>query len=162
MFDLLKSTLDELKKRVQFNTEILDKSEKKIQQLLKEPVSEKRTLKLNKRFDFNKKLLDETKDVLALQKRLMSFLEKYNPETEDADKVIITPQDRCDAPPLQISREEYLELTIDQMVEFNRAHPYFNDKDFVRELIVHYSEIEDYEMCAKITNVYKKSVSSRV
>jgi len=160
MVENLKSSIEILKQRVLFNLDLITQNETKIKEILKEPVSEIRSKKLNKRFNFNKKMLKENNDALKLQKDMIKFIESYHneideyPEIRDAkrkssNKTI--PENQI----VDIKKEDYLDLTINGAIDFDKQHPYFKDEDFFNELLSYFTEIEDYEMCSKLTNLIK-------
>lgn len=159
MFDVLKSNIDELKKRIQFNLDIISKNEKHIQKLLNEPVSKERAKKLNERFEFNNRLLDENKDAIKLQKNIIDFMEKHKVEMDNTF-YFITDSNEEDMLKESLTRDDYFELTANKTLDFDQEHPYFFDQDFINELIAYFSEIEDYEMCAYVIKSQKQIESN--
>jgi len=158
MFEILKNGIDVLKRRVQFNLEIIHKNEKKIKELLKEPVSIERSTKLKNHFGFNKKLLQENKEALQIQKSLINYLEKYKVDIEIPDILseIKNLEDELNLD-YEISREDYFELTVKEALNFDNRHPYSKDKKFIQELLDYFTEHENYEMCSKIM-IYTKKI----
>ncbi len=161
MIKFLRETIDALKLRIQSNLSLIHNNEHKIKELLKEPVTEIRSEKLNKRFDFNKILLQENTDSIKLQKELNSYLEKYLSNSE-----IILETNKPVKPSLQengvkndisdISKEDYFDLTVGGSVEFNKQHPYFNDESFLNDLLEYFTETEEYEKCSLLVNLKKE------
>lgn len=147
MLDVLKSNIDELKKRVQFNLEIIGKNEKRIRELLQEPVSEARAKNLNRRFEYNNRLLEENKDAIQLQREIIQFMEKHHIETEGAFYPMQNNEDYISIKE-SLTREDYFELTANKTLDFDQEHPYYNDKEFLNELIAFFVKTEDYEMCS--------------
>ncbi|MCG8410137.1 MAG: hypothetical protein MI739_02510 [Bacteroidales bacterium] len=158
MFEILKSSIDALKKKVQNNLDLITQSEKQIRELLKEPMSKERSNKLNQQFDYNAKLLEENKEALAVQRKLINFLKKYKIEL-DAVSDIFEDDDDAYSVVLQnnLNRDEYMDLTKNEIVDFNKKHPYFNDESFLNELLEHFSKSENYEMCAKLIGEKKNN-----
>jgi hypothetical protein len=157
MFEILKNGIEILKQKVQFNLEVITKNEKKIKEILKEPISVERSKKLNDRFAFNKSLLKENKEALQIQKSLLNYLENYKVDIDDPD--ILSEIDYLEndfKPDAEISREDYFDLTISEAICFDNRHPYFNDKKFIQDLLKYYTEHENYEMCSVLLKSTKK------
>jgi hypothetical protein len=72
------SLLETLKIRVMANLEIIHENEKKIRQVLSEPLSSDRSEKLKMHFNFSRQILLENSDILLIQKQLREFISKYN------------------------------------------------------------------------------------
>ncbi|MDA3952250.1 MAG: hypothetical protein PF485_01290 [Bacteroidales bacterium] len=113
-------------------------------------------------FNSNKELLKENNDAILLQKEILLFIENYYndtnkfPEGLTVDKNI-TQKVKLNNQIPKIKKEDYLDLTINGALDFDKKHPFFNDKDFFNELLNHYSEIEDYETCSKLTELIKEN-----
>lgn len=161
MVENLRSSIEVLRQKVRSNLDLLHQNEKKIKEILKEPVSENRSKKLNKRFNCNKKVLKENNDAIMLQKEMLVFIENYYSETNKFPKELnvtekTTKKVKLDNKKLEIKKEDYLDLTINGALDFDKYHPYFRDKKFFNELLNHFSEIEDYETCSKLTKLTKE------
>lgn len=162
MVENLRSSIEVLRQRVKYNLDLLHQNEKKIKEILKEPVSENRSEKLNKRFNSNKKVLKENNDAIMLQKEMLSFIENYYSDNNSLPKELNTPKKtsqkvKPENKRFEIKKEDYLDLTINGALDFDIYHPYFNDKNFFNELLNHFSEIEDYETCSKLTKLIKQN-----
>ncbi len=72
------SLLETLRNRVKANLETLHENEKKISQVLSEPLSSDRSEKLKFHFNFSREILLENSDNLQIQKQLREFISKYN------------------------------------------------------------------------------------
>jgi hypothetical protein len=162
MFEVFKNNIDVLKKRVQFNLEIIAKNELRIKELLKEPVSEERARKLNDRFDFNKKLLEENKDALKIQKSLIDFMEKHKIEMDDAFHLITNNEDTSLSTDVDLEKEDYFDLTINGALDFDKQHPYYHDEMFIQDLMQYFTEVENYEMCSQLMSRLKIKMSKTV
>jgi hypothetical protein len=93
-----------------------------------------------------------------LQKEMLLFIENYYSEFNKLPEVLNinekpTHKVELDNKIIEIKKEDYLDLTISGAVDFDKQHPFFNDKDFFSELLNYYSEIEDYETCSKLTKL---------
>lgn len=180
MKELLRKTIDILKKRVQYNLKIINNNEKNVKDILKEPVSSDRSERLDEKFGINKKILEENNDSLKIQLSIIKFLEKYSKqldefaeildqidekieehktETKEKEENSIQDENTDDIENYEIkevTRDDYFELTINESIEYDDQHPYFNDKDFFEKLMGYFTDIEDYEMCTKLIASHKK------
>jgi hypothetical protein len=162
MVEILRNSIEVLRQKVRSNLDLLHQNEKKIKEILKEPVSEIRSEKLNQRFNCNKKVLKENNDAIMLQKEMLIFIENYYSETTKLPKKQnvsekTTQKVKPENKKLEITKDDYLDLTINGALDFDIHHPYFNDKSFFNELLNHFSEIEDYETCSKLTKLIKQN-----
>ncbi len=158
MIKQLREAIDTLKLRIQTNLSLIHNNEHKIKDLLKEPVTESRSEKLNKRFDYNKNLLQENSDSIKLQKELNSYLEKYLSNSEfilESNKPLVH-ENVVNNDIRNISKDDYFDLTVSGAVEFNKQHPYFNDEVFLNDLLEYFTESEEYEKCSLLINLKKE------
>ncbi len=139
--DMIEGTIGILKTRVNSNLDIIKKNQKKIKNILQEPVSGDRTKKLEQESAINKKLLSENHDFINMQLTLINFMEKYRDTLNQLDVgVELFNDDDID----------YFEMTIEGRIPFSKNHPKFDDNDFFEKLIAYYTEHEDYETCARL------------
>lgn len=174
MKDFLKYTLNLLKDRVKYNLNIIHNNEKTVRKILKEPVSSHRSERLNEKYSINKTMLDENNDSIKLQLSIIQFLDKYGKEIEEFNhKVeqmipelkkiqsgISFPETDQEKPEAynELTRNDYFDLTIHKGIEFDHQHPYFNDQDFLNDLLEYFSSVEEFEMCSKLlVNVNKNN-----
>jgi hypothetical protein len=158
MFDIFRKNIEVLKKRVQFNLEIISKNENRIKELLKEPVSRERAKNLNEQFEFNKNLLDENRDALIIQKSLIDFMEKHKVEMDDTFHLITNNKDTSVSVDVDLEKEDYFDLTINGALDFDKKHPYYHDEIFIQDLIQHFTEVENYEMCSQLMTCVKRKL----
>ena len=45
---------------------------------------------------------------------------------------------------------DYFELTINGCIPFDEEHPLYNNSDFFEQLLQHYQDVENYEMCGTL------------
>lgn len=164
MVENLKKSVEILKQKVRSNLDLLHQNERKIKEILKEPVSRNRSEKLNKRFSTNKKILQENNDAILLQRSILLFIENYYSEISNLSNVLNTNTHtesklNRDTKIDEIKKEDYLDLTINGAMEFDKRHPFFYDKDFFNDLLSYYSKIEDYETCSKLTKLTSEKIS---
>lgn len=172
MRELLRQTIDLLKKRVQHNLNIIHKNEKSVREILQEPVSSERSERLDEKFGINKKMLEENNDSIKIQLSIIRFLDNYSKQLEEyieehefnADEIsnnikeTIEPESKGNQnfEINEINRDDYFDLTIHKSIDYNEQHPYFEDEDFYKELMAYFTNIEDYEMCSKLIASHKK------
>lgn len=156
MKDFLRQTIDVLKERVQTNLDIIHNNELKIREILKEPVSTNRSKKLSIKYDANKKLLAENNESIKIQMSIIKFLDQFKENFKEDMSLVIDSQKKAEKKNEQenisyeISKEDFFELTTSGEVPFDNHHPYFNDKEFFDALLSHYTQVENYEMCAAL------------
>jgi len=147
----LKNSVEILKDKVRINLELIHQNELQIKEILKEPVSEIRSKKLEEKFKVNKRILAENNDCLKLQREINKYLEKYlynfsKSVTENSNNTISEENDKA------INRDDYMKLTIKGAIDFDNKHPYYHDEVFLSDLISYFISIEDYETCSKLAN----------
>lgn len=150
MKEQLQQTIEQLRQHVLKNIGLIKANEKHIREVLTWPVSGERTKELEESYKFSKTLLTENNDFINLQVTVMNFINKYKNVFEKEQQpvqVIVQSQQKEEA---KLSREDYFKLTVENAIEFNNDHPYFNDEHFYDELLKYYEDIENYEMCAAL------------
>ncbi len=130
----LRKVINNLRLKVYNNIREIESNDGNVRTVLNEPVSETRTSRLKKWLDKNRTLMDENKDLVALQLSMLNYLSKYY---EDVDEN-------------QYDKKELFQLTIDNLLPFDDEHPCYDDDEFRNMLLNYYTEKEDYEMCANI------------
>jgi hypothetical protein len=161
MIKFLREAIDALNLRIESNLRLIHNNERKIKEILKEPVTEQRSEKLNKRFDYNKRLLQENTDSMKLQKELKTYLEKYLSNSEtilDINKPVHSSlqENGIKNDFKNLSKDAYFDLTISGAVKFDKQHPYFKDESFLNDLLKHFTETEEYEKCSSLINIKKE------
>ena len=167
MKEQLKQTIELLKKRVQYNLGIIHQNEKGVREILQEPVSTNRSERLDEKFGINKKMLEENNDSIKIQLNIIKFLDKYSKQLETF--IEETEKENVEHQPKQteskqetnyeieeLTRDDYFDLTIHKSLDFDEKHPLFEDQDFFYQLMEHFTNLEDYEMCSKLVSSRKK------
>jgi hypothetical protein len=167
MIKILREAIDTLKLRIKANLSLIHNNEHKIREILDEPVTEIRSEKLNSRFSYNKRLLQENTDSIKLQKELNSYLENYLKNSE-----IIFENNKTVKSSLQengtkdeirnISKEDYFDLTANGAIEFDNRHPYFKDETFLNDLLKYFTDTEEYEKCSLLVNLKKEHSTQKL
>jgi hypothetical protein len=147
MKDMIQKTIDSLKDKVRANLLEIQNNQKDIRELLKQPVSQERTDKLEQRYILNRALLAENNDFINVQLTLSNFIEKYG------NTNIFTQVLRGDEP---LTEDECFEMTVNGKMPYNSKHPYFKNNLFFNRLLEYYQNIEDYENCSKLVNTRHK------
>jgi hypothetical protein len=147
MKDMIQKTIDSLKDKVRANLLEIQNNQKEIRELLKQPVSQERTDKLEQRYILNRALLAENNDFINVQLTLSNFIEKYG------NTNIFTQVLKGDDP---LTEDECFEMTVNGKMTYNSKHPYFKNNLFFQRLLEYYQNIEDYENCSKLVNTQHK------
>jgi len=170
MIDSLKQAVEFLKRRVQYNLQIIRYNEQLIRDILGEPVSVERTERLDEKLKTNKQILQENQESLKIQLSIIQFMDKYKKDLDSyADLENINKElqqrntDEAQNNKMDtqgISREDYFHLTANKGIVFDEEHPYFNDHSFYNELMQHFIDSEDYEMCLTLRKVRPETKAS--
>ena len=136
--ECLENALDFLKERLSTNVNkirnntVLSKS-KITENPLSQDLSE---LKIQ-----NEAILNENKEILNLQFIIQKYISIYNNDLH------VFQEERKFA---DRSAAEWFELTINDVVSLNEHHPFYNDKEFLADLLNFYKHTEMYEKCQEI------------
>lgn len=167
MIEALKNSVAILKERVRHNLDLIHQNECMIKEILKEPVSKLRSDKLKYRFDISKKMLKENNDAIKLQREINNYLENYHNDIIEfvkklEDYQISESSNEIDNEILEVSKEDYFDLTVSGEIGFDSHHPYFNDEDFLNDLLSYFISVENYEMCSRLVDLDKsKNLSAK-
>ena len=154
MNDFLRQIIDVMKERVHANLDIIHNNELLLKEILKEPVSTNRSKKLNEKYDANKKLLAENNESIKIQMSIIKFIDQFKENFKKDLFLVENSQKKAEKKSKQnsksyeVSKEDFFELTTSGEVPFDNSHPYFNDREFFDALLAHYTQVENYEMCA--------------
>ena len=127
MKELMQKTIELLKTRVNRNLDIIKENQQFLKNILKEPASEERSVRLKKRYDINKNLLIENNDFINIQLSLINFIDKYK-DTLVLAKTSVTEREKKNQ-----KNKDYFNLTIRGELPFNTSHPLYQDKDFFKK-----------------------------
>jgi hypothetical protein len=147
MVEHLRQTVAYLKDRVQRNLELIRENNREINKILNEPVSDKRSERIDHIRDCNKRYLMENEEAIRIQHSIVRFLNRYR-KNLDYETQQIEISSRENNSEKKIDREETLKRTISGEIPYNKRHPFFGDTEFKEKLIDYYKSIEDYETCA--------------
>lgn len=157
----LKKSVVALKEHIKNNLEKIRRNEKEIKEILKEPVSDDRSTKLTEKFNLNKNLINENNEAINLQKSIMQYMDNYLNHVTFSEELEFdeASQNKSIAvnTKVEAKREDYFDLTIKKAIDFDQRHPYFHDEGFANDLIKYFIDIEDYEMCARLSNLSKQN-----
>ena len=169
MKEHLKKAIELLKNRVHYNLERIHENERKVRNILQEPVSSDRSGLLEEKFNINKKMLEENNESINIQLGIIKFLGQFDNQldgqlddfglalkSEETNTVHEKKVKQDNAEKETLSKDDYFELIINKSIDFDDSNPYFNDKEFGNQLIEYFTDIEDYEMCSKLIVNHKK------
>jgi hypothetical protein len=145
MKEMMRRTIETLKEKVKENLMNIQNNQKEIRELLKEPVSNERSEKLEQRYALNKVLLAENNDFINVQLTLTNFIDKYN-NTDVFEHAKVENKAVC------LSESECFTKTVNGDLPYNHQHPLYNDENFFQKLLAHYQTVEDYETCSRLMN----------
>ena len=148
MIDLLRKTLEALRKRTERNMEIIHQNNMIAQAMLEESLTDEQSEKIEARYQENKKLMKENSESIQLQYEITKFIENYFQASEQQKRQAlgayqVNPKKETD----RHSKQEILKLTIRGEIPFNSKHPYYKDEAFFSQLLRHYQSTEQYETC---------------
>ena len=165
MKEILKQTLEILRRRVRYNLSIIHKNEKYVREILQEPVSSDRSERLDEKFNTNKSMLEENNDSIKIQLSIIKFLDKYGIRFDEFNEFIennpeennsLIIENLVSSETKELTWDDYFDLTILKGIDFDERHPYFENQEFFDELMIYFTDVEDYEMCSKLVASRKK------
>ena len=117
----MNSLLETLRTRVKANLETIHENEKKIRQVLSEPLSTDRSEKLKSYFNFSREILLENSDNLLIQKQLREFISKYK-ELPQYNEVLLTLQNQMSNENAENEQDESQRISkiLDEVKSINR------------------------------------------
>jgi hypothetical protein len=149
MKEHFQQTVELMRKHVLKNLDIIKSNENHIREVLNWPASPERTQELNKGYQLSKTLLAENNDFINLQVSIMNFLNKHQ-DSLDTTEVQVSSAGTIIQAVKGLSREDCFKQTVENMLSFNQSHPYYSDETFFNDLLLHYQNNEQYEMCAAL------------
>lgn len=169
MEEQMKSLVNILKERINYNLQIIKENEENIRKILSQPVSNERSELLKEKFNINKKLLEENHDSLVIELQLINYLGKFREilkhqtnNNQLSNEVNNEIDNLANEEYLNESNSEQIEksgdtqllnLTILGEIPFNSEHPRFNDEVFFENLLENYKSTENYEMCSHLLRI---------
>ena len=142
MNEMLKITLEELKNKVLENLEHIRINDLEVTKVVRLSESSERILQLKSRFEENKELLNENLNLLDAQYKIVAIINKYKPTTQTQKKEFTAKE-----------LTECFSATISGLIAFNEEHPFYTDMHFVEKLIEFYTKNEQYEECARLSEL---------
>jgi len=166
--------VDLIKDRINHNYQIIKENEEQIKNILLEPSTENQSELISKSYSVNRKLRDETNELIKIQieliKKLTAFTEVASYLIEKLSDISNISNDSAgksfDNNPLKdysLSIDDtdntddlVFMQTIKGELIYESSHPKFFDHDFFEKLYNHYKETEYYEMCALLLKLKGK------
>jgi hypothetical protein len=140
-----------LQNQVKRNLEIINQNEDIIREISNQPESAQQMTTYQKHYVENKNLLAENNDITNLQLTLLNFLKKYKHSDLFNDPASLDEVDPKQDP------DYVFELTVSGKIPFNSHHPFFENRDFFSQLLMHFENTEQYEKCQHLMEVKRKN-----
>ncbi len=158
MVEYLKKAAEVLQQRIRINLDQIHHNEEQIKEILKEPLTSDRSERLDRRFNINKKMIDENNLALKLHKDIVRYLETFQETIIPPQQFINSMEESRDSSrkenyTIKLRKDDYFNLTINKEIEFDSRHPYYNDPEFLHLLLNYYISVEDYEMCVTLKQI---------
>jgi len=106
MKEMIERTLEILKDKVKGNLLQIQNNQSEIRKLLKEPVSDERSIELEEKYALNKILLAENNDFINVQLTLTNFFDKYSTSE------IFAPKEKVNVPAQFKDKKDCFDQTI--------------------------------------------------
>jgi len=163
-----------IKERINQNLQIIGENEEIIKNFLEQAKIADHSEQITKSNRINRNLKDENSDLISIQLRLVSYLNKFKEVLEnktlgasslnDSIENGIRPSNSIEYVDYSISfdidnfyEEEIFALTLKGELIFESSHPKFYDEDFFRRLFKYYTDSQNYEMCTLLNILKGKS-----
>mgnify|MGYP006299174561 FL=1 len=148
MIELLRKTLEALRKRTERNMEVIHQNNMIAQAMLEETLTDEQSEKIEARYQENKKLMKENSESIQLQYEITKFIENHFQNSGQKKREALGAyQVSAEKEQDTHSKQQILELTIRGEIPFNNKHPFFRDEEFFSQLLRHYQRTEQYETC---------------
>jgi len=154
MKEQLQQVIELMRNHVLNNLELIKTNESHIREVLNWPQSTERTNELSDSYKYSKTLLSENNDFINLQVSIMNLLNKYK-YIFDTEATVKVSAPNSAVYGQTLSRDDYFKLTIDNDLVFDDSHPYFDDSEFLGDLLLYFEQVENYEMCAELVKFKK-------
>jgi septum formation topological specificity factor MinE len=148
MENLMNKILKILKGHVKENIKEIQYNQDEINHILSENAASPDMKDLDFKKALNRDLLDENKDFIKMQFDITEFIKKYGHLFTSDEEFEFEEKDTGEDLKLNLFYQ-----TISGKLEFNQAHPKFNNPEFFRELFEYYKEKEDYEKCQELLKI---------
>jgi len=151
MKDQIEKLILSLKIHIKNNLEIINKNQKRINELIKSSFTKDTEKEYENLKQVNKILMNENDDCINLQIVLSNFLNKYRfSEFMNAEYVTEVSG--------YLNEEEIYYLTINEKIPINISHPAFKNEDLLKKILDYFTKCENYEKCNEILNLMKKTL----
>jgi len=151
MKDQIEKLILSLKIHIKNNLEIINKNQKKINELLKSSFTKEVETEYENLNQENKKLMAENDDCINLQIVLSNFLNKYR--FSDFINSEYIPTISC-----YMNEDEIYYLTINEKIPITPSHPAFNNQNLLNKILDYFTKCEKYEKCNEILELLKKTL----
>ncbi len=120
----------------------LEESNRSIKEILTDNNLDAQQQELKELLNFNRFLFQKHKERIGDKHKIEKRLKSYIQEENKLEYKLVEDEKRM----------EYFMLTLDDSLEFNTAHPFYNDLSFASDLLSELLKREDYEKCAFLKN----------
>lgn len=151
MKDQIEKLILSLKIHIKNNLEIINKNQKRINEILKNPFTNESEKEYEALKRENKNLMDENDDCINLQIILSNFLNKYRFSNFINSEYV-------PAISSYLNEEEIYYLTINEKIPITPSHPAFSNENLLKKILDYFTKCEKYEKCNEILDLLKKTL----
>ncbi len=149
MHKLIQEIIAKLKLRVHSNRDIISKHSEMVKKIKADGLTKITEKDYQEYMETVDRLIQENQDLETVLSTLEDFFVKYhNTPVIDEDKPIIDIYSITDP-------EEIFQLTVRRVVPFDEKHPFYNDFNFIEEMIDYHKKREEYERCQELYSILK-------
>lgn len=163
-----------IKERINQNLQAIGENEEIIKNFLEQAKIAEQSEQITKSYRINRNLRDENSELINIQLRLVTYLNKFKEvlgnQTQKASSLHdniengINPSNSIEYIDYSISfdidnfyDDQIFALTIKGELIFESSHPKFYDEDFFKRLFKYYTDSQNYEMCSLLFILKGKS-----
>lgn len=119
---------DYLKSVVDYNTSMIQSNIKELNDIKKITDRKIRQEEFENKLNHNRELMSKNYELMNLYRMLDNYL-IYNLNKDEIENI------------------DFFNLTINDVIVFDKTHPYFNDEVFYHKLFDYYKSVENYKKC---------------
>jgi len=127
---------DYLKSVVDYNTTVIQSNIKELNDIKKITDRKSRQEEFESKLNHNRELMSKNYELMNLYRMLDNYL-IYNLNKDEIENI------------------DFFNLTINDVIIFDKTHPLFNDDVFYCKLFDYYKSVENYKMCQYLKKIKK-------